>query len=69
MNQGQQAYLKCGVVGKAVQLRELEERLTLNTNVNVILRLLGLSCVFVGLGEGVYICLVSWWIRRYMGHS
>lgn len=25
----------------------------LNTNVNVILRLLGLSCVFVGLGEGV----------------
>jgi hypothetical protein len=31
------------------------ERLTLNTNVYVILRLLSLSCIFVGFGEGVYI--------------
>jgi hypothetical protein len=30
------------------------ERLTLNSNMDVILRLLGLSCVFVGFGEGVY---------------
>jgi hypothetical protein len=28
-------------------------KLTLNTNVYVILRLLGLSCIFVGFGEGV----------------
>jgi hypothetical protein len=31
-----------------------ENKRTLNTNVYVILRLLGLSCVFVGFGEGVY---------------
>lgn len=31
-----------------------ENLLTLNTDVYVILRLLGLSCVFVGFGEGVY---------------
>jgi hypothetical protein len=31
-----------------------EGELTLNTNVYVILRLLGLSCVFVGFGEGVF---------------
>jgi hypothetical protein len=31
-----------------------EDELTLNTNVYVVLRLLGLSCVFVRFGEGVY---------------
>lgn len=30
-----------------------KSELTLNTDVYVILRLLGLSCVFVGFGEGV----------------
>ena len=34
--------------------RESDDELTLNTNVYVILRLLGLSCIFVGFGEGVY---------------
>jgi len=50
---------KCGVQqpGCAVDVgneRVEEGVLTLNTNVYVILRLLGLSCIFVGFGEGVY---------------
>lgn len=42
-----------------------EEGRTLNTNVNVILRLFGLSCVFVCLGEGVCMTVSPILSRHY----
>ena len=42
-------------LGKARQCRKNGTgKHTLDTNMNVVLRLLGLPCVFVGFGEGVY---------------
>lgn len=59
MKTSQQAYLEprrsgAGLCAAHNTQGRVENELTLNTDVNVILRLLGLSCVFIGFGEGVY---------------